>query len=208
MTEYQKTTWIDQIIDPLNGEIIQQGTRFTAEKMNKIEQGIFEAQSLANEVKTGTTESNDSLELHLSESATETGKGHIQLATNAEILAGTDVGKAVSPATLEEKIVDYGNIVSKSASFTLSLAERNKVVTMTGTAAQTITIPANATVNFKIGTQITFVQQGTGTVTFAPSSGVALYSKDTKRTIDGQYASATLVKTAADTWSIIGALKT
>lgn len=42
--EYEKTIWIDHVIDPQNGEIIQQGTRFTAQRMNKIEQGIFDSQ--------------------------------------------------------------------------------------------------------------------------------------------------------------------
>ncbi|EPR07752.1 glycine-rich domain-containing protein [Ruminiclostridium papyrosolvens] len=44
---YQKTTWIDHIVDPESGQVLQQGTRFTAEKMNNIEQGIEDAQNLA-----------------------------------------------------------------------------------------------------------------------------------------------------------------
>lgn len=39
---YEKTEWVDHIVDP-SGEIIQDGTRFTAKRMNKIEKGIEDA---------------------------------------------------------------------------------------------------------------------------------------------------------------------
>lgn len=38
---YVKTEWIDHIIDPTNGEVIQEGTRFTAQRANNIEDGIY-----------------------------------------------------------------------------------------------------------------------------------------------------------------------
>ena len=37
---YEKTEWIDHVVDPETQEIIQQGTRVTAQRMNKIEEGI------------------------------------------------------------------------------------------------------------------------------------------------------------------------
>lgn len=40
---YNKTEWEDHIVDPTNQEVIQQGTRFTAERANNIENGIFGA---------------------------------------------------------------------------------------------------------------------------------------------------------------------
>ncbi|MGG4440498.1 hypothetical protein [Brevibacillus fortis] len=43
---YQKTTWVDHIIDPVTGEVVQQGTKITATRMNKMEQGIADAQAL------------------------------------------------------------------------------------------------------------------------------------------------------------------
>lgn len=41
MSEYKKTKWIDHIEN--DGTIIQQGTAFDQDKMNKIEDGIFTA---------------------------------------------------------------------------------------------------------------------------------------------------------------------
>ncbi|AWX58329.1 hypothetical protein AB432_026270 [Brevibacillus brevis] len=43
---YQKTTWVDHIVDPVTGDVVQQGTKVTAARMNKMEQGITDAQVL------------------------------------------------------------------------------------------------------------------------------------------------------------------
>lgn len=40
---YVKTTWYDEIADPVTGEVIEEGTRFTASRANKIEDGIYNA---------------------------------------------------------------------------------------------------------------------------------------------------------------------
>lgn len=101
----------------------------------------------------------------------------------------------------------YGAVITKSASATLALSDGNKIVRMTGASAQTITVPANSSVAFPIGTQIVFIMAGAGAVTFAPASGVTLESSSSKRTINAQHESATLIKTGTDTWSLIGALK-
>ena len=39
-SKYVKTVWQDHLVDPTSGEIIQQGTRFTAQRINNIEDGI------------------------------------------------------------------------------------------------------------------------------------------------------------------------
>lgn len=43
---YKKTTWVDHVVDPVTGEVIQQGTKFTATRANKFEQGIADAHDL------------------------------------------------------------------------------------------------------------------------------------------------------------------
>ena len=100
----------------------------------------------------------------------------------------------------------YGAINAVSTTSSLTLAQANKVIYTSNTTAIVLTIPASTSVAFVAGTQITFIQRLVGTVTFAPASGVTLESKDTKRTIDGLYASATLIYLGSNTWSLIGAL--
>lgn len=40
---YLKTDWFDHIVDVTDGEVIQEGTRFTAQRANNIEDGVYGA---------------------------------------------------------------------------------------------------------------------------------------------------------------------
>jgi hypothetical protein len=103
-------------------------------------------------------------------------------------------------------ISNLSPIVGVAASKTFALTDAQTVQNCTNAAAITITIPTNATVAFAVGTELAIVRQGAGTVAIAPAAGVTLNSKDAKRSIDGQYASCALKKTATDTWLLVGAL--
>ena len=91
--------------------------------------------------------------------------------------------------------------------YTFVAADAGKLVTSSNGSAQTITIPPNSSVAFAIGTQIIVQNIGSGNATLAQGSGVTIQSKDSNKEIDGQFAAATCIKTATDTWSLIGALK-
>ena len=80
------------------------------------------------------------------------------------------------------------------------------MITSSNGSAQTITVPPNSSVAFPVGTQIIVQNLGSANATLAEGSGVTINSKDDALEIDGQYAGATLIKTATDTWSLIGAL--
>jgi hypothetical protein len=43
---YQKNTWVDHIIDPTTGEVVQQGTKVTANRLNNLESGVEKAHQL------------------------------------------------------------------------------------------------------------------------------------------------------------------
>ncbi len=90
--------------------------------------------------------------------------------------------------------------------YTLVLTDGGKMVTSSNGSAQTITVPPNSSVAFPVGTQIIVQNLGSANATLAQGSGVTIQSKDGNKEIDGQYAGATLIKTATDTWSLIGAL--
>jgi hypothetical protein len=40
-TSYEKTFWLDHVVDDVTGEVIQEGTPLSAENMNNIETGIY-----------------------------------------------------------------------------------------------------------------------------------------------------------------------
>jgi hypothetical protein len=74
------------------------------------------------------------------------------------------------------------------------------------TGAGTLTIPSDLTYTFPIGAQIIMVQMGVGQITVTPGSGVSLFSEGNKRITKAQYATASLIKLAADTWLLTGNL--
>lgn len=98
------------------------------------------------------------------------------------------------------------NIFTITASTTLDLTHTESLLRVNSSNAVTITIPLNSSVAFAIGSCITITKIGTGDVTISPSAGVTLNSKDSARTIDGQFSAVTLYKVATDEWDMWGAL--
>jgi hypothetical protein len=91
--------------------------------------------------------------------------------------------------------------------YTFVLADQGKLVTASNGSAQTYTVPPNSSVAYPTGTTITVIGIGSGKVTLAQGSGVTINSVDSEKAIDGQHASVTIIKTATDTWQLVGALQ-
>jgi uncharacterized protein (DUF2147 family) len=89
--------------------------------------------------------------------------------------------------------------------YTIALTDSGKLVELSNAAAITLTVPTNATTAFPTGTQIDLLQTGAGQVTVGGAS-VTLQSEGSKLKLKGQYAAATLIKRAEDTWVLIGNL--
>jgi hypothetical protein len=104
---------------------------------------------------------------------------------------------------------DHIDIVSETitSSVTLNINNKNRILKVNSSSAITLTIPSNASVPFPINTEVAIIREGSGTVSIAPGSGVTLLSTDSKRKIKGQYSSAALLKTASDTWLLIGSIE-
>jgi len=95
---------------------------------------------------------------------------------------------------------------NQTASYTLVLADAGKAVEVNNASANTLTVPPNSSVAFPTGTQIIVFQQGAGATTITAGAGVTLRSKDSALEIDGQWASAALIKRGTDEWYVTGAL--
>jgi len=91
-------------------------------------------------------------------------------------------------------------------SYTLVLADRSKVVTLTNASAITATVPPNSSVALAVGSQVLLYQGGAGQVTIAAGAGVTVRSQGTKLKIAGQYGVAGLIKIATDEWVAFGNL--
>lgn len=96
---------------------------------------------------------------------------------------------------------------ARTDSYTLVLSDAGKLIEMGKATAQTLTIPLNSSVAFPTGTKIDVIQTGAGETTIAGASGVTVNSEGSKLKLNAQWAAATLIKRATDTWVVIGSLK-
>ena len=99
-----------------------------------------------------------------------------------------------------------GTINAQSASvtaYTIALSDRDELVELSSASATTVTVPADSTTNFPIGSNVSLLQTGTGQVTVAGAVGVTVNSNPGLK-LSGQWAAASLIKRAANTWILIG----
>jgi hypothetical protein len=127
--------------------------------------------------------------------------------TNAIALKANQTDLDTLTTTVNTKADKLASFVNVSANRTLELTDANKILDFTNSVAVTITVPANATIAFPVGTQIAVLRNGTGTITFAGASGVTLQSIDSKKSIKGQYSSAALLKVDTNLWQLVGSLE-
>jgi len=98
------------------------------------------------------------------------------------------------------------HIVSKTENYTLALSDGGGLVDMDNDAARTITVPANGTVAFPIGTQIILVRKGAGTLQVVAAGGVTINSVSNNTFISTRYGASTLVKIATNESYLFGDL--
>jgi hypothetical protein len=97
-------------------------------------------------------------------------------------------------------------ISQKTDSYTLSnLNERDSIIEISKGSATTLTIPADSTVNYPVGTTLDVIQTSSGQVTIAGAGGVTVNATPGLK-LRTQWSSATLLKRASNTWLVFGDL--
>lgn len=123
--------------------------------------------------------------------------------TNDKIVVGDGSStKEFTPSTLTLN-------AQTGTTYTFVLADKDKLVTASNAAAQTYSIPTNASVAYPTGTQINIIQIGAGQVTInAVTSGTTTIAStgatSTAPKLRAQYSSATLIKASTDLWYVVG----
>ena len=173
--------------------------------------GLTDSNAASGAILVGTGASTTAWTTSPSINITGNASGTAATVTGAAQSAITSVGTLSSLAVTGA--VTAGSVVAPLAinaqtgtTYTFVAADAGKLVTSSNGSGQTFTVPPNSSVAFDVGTQILVQNIGSANCTLAQGSGVTIQSVDSNKEIDGQYAAATLIKTATDTWSLIGSL--
>lgn len=140
--------------------------------------------------------------------------------TYAKIVSPTLTTPNIGAAT-GTSLTTTGNVISHidistptftSNAYYLVLGDDGKLLMLdNSTTAATLYVPTDASANFTIGTQISLVQKGAiaGQITVtATTPGTTTINATPGKKLRAQWSSATLVKTAANTWVLMGDLVT
>jgi hypothetical protein len=131
--------------------------------------------------------------------------------TNAQNVTGGSVLGSVATGTTSTTQVGYLVVpqIATNLNYTLTLNDQGKhIYSTTATGIQTITIPAYSSVEFPVGTAVTLILRGTGSLSVNTSSGVTLCLAGTDQIgnrILSSNGMATLLKVETDIWVVNGA---
>lgn len=146
------------------------------------------------------------------------GSLRFNIAKDGVITAYGNIVSGVSAPTLDTHLtrkdyVDTADALKQNLNLTLNaqtgttytfvLTDNGKYVRGTNAAAQTYTIPLNASVAYPVGAQIHLRQAGAGQITVAATAGVTINTSETLL-LRKQHSTATIMKVGTDEWDITG----
>ena len=143
----------------------------------------------------------DSAYVHLTGSETLTGN---KTFAGTSTFSGANTFSGTS--TFSGLTIAYISINAQTGTaYTTVLTDDSKLLTLDNAAANTCTIPPNSSVAYPIGTTMTFSQIGAGQTTLVAGAGVTL-NTEVGLLMTAQYAMASAIKIATDTWLVTGSL--
>jgi hypothetical protein len=134
--------------------------------------------------------------------------GTVTVSIDTSVTADLTTAQTLTNKTLTDPKINLA-FDAETASYTAVLANNSQVVTMDNAAANTFSIPTNASVAFPIGTQINVLQIGAGQTTIqAVTSGTTTINSTGASAaapkLRARYSAATCIKAATDTWYVVG----
>jgi hypothetical protein len=97
-------------------------------------------------------------------------------------------------------------IAEKTASYTLVLSDKDRLIEMNSSSSNTLTVPLDSSEEFPVGSQINILQTGTGQTTVAPVNGGVTVNGTPGLKLRARWSSATLIKRAENVWVLAGDL--
>jgi hypothetical protein len=109
------------------------------------------------------------------------------------------------------ELVQFTINTQSGTTYTLAASDQYQVLILTSNAStKTVSIPTDATTNFGIGTAVTIINTGAGLLTInAVTPGTTTITSAGATSASPtltQHKAATCIKTAANTWRVVGAI--
>jgi len=135
--------------------------------------------------------------------------GTVSLSIDTSVTADLTTAQTLTNKTLTDPKINLALNAQTGTTYTFVLTDNGRLVTASNAAAQTYSIPTDASVAYPIGTQINIIQIGAGQVTInAVTSGTTTISSTgataTAPKLRAQFSSATCIKAATDLWYVVG----
>lgn len=118
-----------------------------------------------------------------------------------------DSAKPVSTAQAAAILLAQGQEVGYNAqvsSYTLTINDPGKFVSISSASANTLTVPPNSSVAIPVNSRIDYGQYGAGQTTITAGAGVTIRSNSSKIKTTGQYSGCSLIKIGTDEWWLFG----
>lgn len=91
--------------------------------------------------------------------------------------------------------------------YTTVLSDNGKLVTQSNASSIITTIPPNSSVDYSVGSQITFARYGAGSLTIQGGAGVTIVSTGATAAtpvLRAQYSTCTAIQTSNNNWLVVG----
>jgi len=117
----------------------------------------------------------------------------------------------VLTAPMFNELVQFTINSQSGTTYTLAATDQYQVLVLTTNAsAKTVSIPTDATTNFGIGTAITILNTGTADTTISATTPgtttITSAGASSAAPKVGQHKAAVCIKTAANTWTVLGSV--
>jgi hypothetical protein len=135
----------------------------------------------------------------------------------ANIAVGAGVTSILAANITDERVDVTTNLPAPQLNFAVNtqtgttyttvLSDNGKLVTQSNASAITTTIPPNSSVDYSVGSQITFARYGAGSLTIQGGAGVTIVSTGATAatpTLRAQYSTCTAIQTSNNNWLVVG----
>lgn len=126
-----------------------------------------------------------------------------------DVLNGSGTAAILTQAQADLRYEQIGvvhGINEQTANYVLTLADIGQTIGMKVAGANTLTIPAQATVAWPVGAWFNLIQVGAGVTTLTPGAGGVVINARIGLRTSGQWAMSTVLRYSADVWIAGGAL--